>query len=893
MKRSGFIAPTVPIDQDVCRFVTGLVAALLVFVLAPSSYAQERVGYYDYMRPDLEWYSVETQHFLIHFHADSSGRGADRSAQVVARIAEDIYGPITSLYEYEPDSKVSIILKDYEDYSNGAAYFFDNKIDIWAPSLASPLRGENAWLRNVITHEFTHIVQVQKTMKGSRKWPFKYVQWLAYEEVRRPDVLYGYPDVIVSYPVPILNNPAWFAEGTAQFQRSDLNYDTWDTHRDMLLRARFLNGEDLSISQMGDLRSKTSLERELVYNQGFAFTTYLANEYGEESLREISEKLGNWLNWTIESAMKDALGEPGKDVFDRWASQVHEAYTQATEQIRANETSVVLLEDDGAFNFSPRFSPDGKRVAYASSKGGDYSRTKLYVTGTDSSKGLALQIDGQQFHRAPDHTTCALREALAAVTGSIDWTPDGRKIVYARTQDTDRGHLYADLFELDLETEKARQITKEYRATSPSYSPDGTRIVFVGQSDGSTNLFIVDTEGDSKPDTVGVKLTHFNDGTQVYSPRWHPDGSAIYFAAGPGLAPGPGQNSRPGNRDIYSIDSDGSNLSIVLATDSDERDPVISPDGKWLYFSTDRTGIFNVNRVRLTSAGVMDTPEVRLQQLTNVVGGAFEPDVSADGRLLFSRFGSSGYQIAVIETPAPVDPLDYNVPAILHKKPGSFEQTEKREEVLALNSYDDTDLKGWSAAVFKPNVDSSLFNLDVVPSKYSDTFSSFQFFPVLRFDMYADADRAGIDIPGGASFQGGELLRNTKVGLYMVSREVLDGLSFSAGLMVGLWSKPWDSFGEFTSPSRFDKLERDVFLRFDYRKGLPFFKKRWAPQLSVEFFNVVRNVENGLAIEEFPCTACFPDTSYVDISYSLWEVDVSSRSKISRTAMLEIGYRYS
>ena len=131
--------------------------------------------------------------------------------------------------------------------------FFDNKIEIWAPSLDTPLRGDHNWLRNVITHEFTHIIQVQKTMKAGRRLPFLYFQLLDYENVRRPDVLYGYPNVIVTYPIPVLNNPAWFAEGTAQYQREWLHYDDWDSHRDMLLRTRVIAEEEVALEDMGGL----------------------------------------------------------------------------------------------------------------------------------------------------------------------------------------------------------------------------------------------------------------------------------------------------------------------------------------------------------------------------------------------------------------------------------------------------------------------------------------------------------------------------------------------------------------------------------------------------------------------------------------------------------------
>jgi hypothetical protein len=327
----------------------------------------------------------------------------------------------------------------------------------------------------------------------------------------------------------------------------------------------------------------------------------------------------------------------------------------------------------------------------------------------------------------------------------------------------------------------------------------------------------------------------------------------------------------------------------VLATQHDERDPAVSPDGKWLYYSSDRTGIFNLYRIALAE-GIGADPGI--EQLTNVVGGAFGPDVSVEGELAFSLFGGEGFGIAVLENPEAVEPVQYKVPSILQKRSGG---SPDGAGIAELNDYDDSDLTGWSGealAVSRLEGEAASVTTEL-PSQYGDKFTSFQFFPVVRLDMYANAERASLDAPGESAFQGGSLLRNTKVGLYMVSREILDGLTFSAGVMFGLWSKPWDSFGDFLSPGRLDKIERDVFFRFDYRKGLPFFNKRWAPQLSVEFFNVVRNVENGLALEEFPCTACYPDTTYAYISYSLWEVDVYSRSKLSKSAMLELAYRYS
>ncbi|NNE69592.1 MAG: hypothetical protein HKN29_04420, partial [Rhodothermales bacterium] len=286
--------------MSVIRTIFALV--VLTGVTAAGVFAQVSPSFYDYVRSDLDWYTIETEHFLVHFHDDGEGNGSSRTASVTARIAEEIYGPITALYDFEPDTKVSIVLKDFEDYSNGAAYFLDNLIEIWAPALNTPLRGAHAWLRNVITHEYTHIIQVQASMKAGRKVPFVYLQYLDYEDVRRPDVLYGYPNVIASYPIPILNNPAWLAEGTAQYQRTALDYDRWDSHRDMILRSRVLAGETLSLVEMGGFYSLNSLERETVYNQGFALSQYLAATYGEQALADVSRSLGSWSNWNFERA---------------------------------------------------------------------------------------------------------------------------------------------------------------------------------------------------------------------------------------------------------------------------------------------------------------------------------------------------------------------------------------------------------------------------------------------------------------------------------------------------------------------------------------------------------------------------------------------------------------
>lgn len=841
-----------------------LLAGLL---LVSSAYAQVSPAFYDYVRSDLKWYTIETDHFLVHFHADDGGRGSNRTARVVAEIAEDIFGPITELYAYEPDTKVSFILKDYEDYSNGAAYFFDNIIEIWAPALNTPYRGGHNWLRNVITHEFTHIIQVQKSMKGSRRVPFYYLQLLDYEDVRRPDVLYGFPNVIATYPIPILNNPAWLAEGAAQYQREWMSYDTWDTHRDMLLRTSILAGEELTLDEMGVFYSHTSLMREGVYNQGFAFSLYLADRFGEDALMRLTDELASWTNFNFESAAKDAFDVPGKELYHDWTARLRDVYRQNTEAIRATEEHGRTVVQAGFNNFYPRFSPSGDRLAYLSNRGEDFSRTRIHLLNFEDESTQAIELPGTGYRSGYTYT-CSLGHVLTRpASGTFDWHPDGESIVYARVRDTKEGYLYSDLYSMQISSREETRLTTAQRARSPKYAPDGESLVFVTELDGTSNLYLYDVASKSVS-----PLTGYQDGTQVTEPMWHPSGDWIYF----GL-------SRDKGRDIYRIAAAGGRAEPVINGPADERSPVVDESGN-LYYVSDHTGIYNLYR-RVAGSGASE-------QLTNEVGGAFMPAISRDGRLAYSRYDWTGYHIALIDQPEELSEiargLDYSPPVFLSKSGSTMHEGDMR----VASASDDASIRPYSVAALQDTV-SAAEGQGLSLKPYDDIFTSFSFLPVLRLDQYVSRQRSRTEVRLKDRTRAETLWRNLKIGAYAASREILGGLRMFGGLLIAPGSTTPESVGDFFAPSNLLDLERDLFIQFEYNRGLVFLKGRWSPQFTLELFNIRRNVEKGLALDEFPCTACYPDTTLADLSYNLWEVNLSARSKINRSLLVEAGYRYS
>ncbi len=851
--------------------ITFYLAALFISLgVAFQASAQQNPAFFSFPQNHLDWYTVESEHFLIHFQ-----EGNDRPAQVISVIAEEVWDEITTFYEFTPDIQISIILIDRLDYANGAAFFFDNKIEIWLPALHTSLRGTNDWLRNVITHEFAHIVQIQASMSGSRRWPVSYLQWLSYEDVRRPDVLYGYPSGVISYPFSIASVPAWFAEGTAQYMTGSLHYDYWDTHNDMFLRTRILDNKELGLVEMGHFASKTSMEREQAYNQGFSFTTYLANRFGEDSIREITVGLKRTSD--IRRSIRRVTGIDGEQVYQDWVDSLRTNYRDFTENIRPFEAQPV--NELGFFNFNPVFTPDGK-IAYLSNSFFDGARLQLFLQDEPSSNKTSL-INLRDSH-APitggfQHSCGMYAEpVINRIESGFSFSPDGNLIAYNRTRLNRFGETYNDLYVFNRETEDTERLSFSARLTEPAWSPDGDKLAALQQTDGTLNLVLVNPEnGDISP------LTSFTQGEQLLKPVWSPDGNFIYAA----------KAERKG-RKIVRIDVNATHSidTVLRFDDTDIRDPFLTNDGAWMYFSADFGGKFDVYRLNL------ETEEI--EKLTDVIGGAFMPFVSDDGVLLYSEFTSDGYKIRK----APIHELkqhqlDNQRLAVTEVIPSP----RPNESLNPLNQFDDASILSFDPSRYAI-ADTSIYEFTLTTRgqsdfrqfySYQDTFLDFSFYPVIRFDNYSKEFGSNRELmkAGRIGDIGRNIGRDMKVGFYMSSREVLERFNIFGGLLVAPASLDAGNLSEFMRPARLIDLDRDLFFIAEYT-GLPFIERHWSPTIQVALYNLRRNVSNGLEIEDFSCTACLPDTLSVNIAYDIWQAEVNLISKLNNFSLLELGYQY-
>ena len=548
-----------------------------------------------YNHSELEWQTIETEHFKVHFH-----EGTERSAREAAEAAEFVYKPITDLYDFIPKDKTEIVIKDVDDYSNGSAYFFENMIEIWAKPLDYDLRGSHRWIQDVVAHEFTHIVQIGKSTKFGKHILGGYVQTLGYEEEKRDDVLYGYPNEIVSYPVfPSISLPLWLAEGTAQHMYDKVFFDYWDSIRDMILRDRILNDNMFTFNQMNSF-GKCGMGNELVYNFGYSLVEYISDIYGESALKEISISLSRPLNYSINRSIKEATGLSGDDVYNNWIGSKKDSYQNQISNIKDNK-DYVILQSDGITNINPRWSPSSKKIAYLSDKGNDYyGRTNLYV------------------YSVLDSTHEKIKSAVKSIPA---WINDSL-IVYTKLSKPDKnGSKFFDLYSFDMIEEKEEQLTEGLRLFSPVYDKENNRIVGVNTYDGTSNL-VVGNQDFSEYEV----LTNFNNGMQIYSVSLYNDDYLVDAVTNH-------------ERDLYIINSITGEISEFKKYPWDLRDPKYI--NNTLIYSDDKDGIYNL---------YMKNSEID-GYITDLVGGAFKPDISKDGKVVFSLYDKGGYKIAIINNP--------------------------------------------------------------------------------------------------------------------------------------------------------------------------------------------------------------------------------------------------
>jgi Tol biopolymer transport system component len=206
------------------------------------------------------------------------------------------------------------------------------------------------------------------------------------------------------------------------------------------------------------------------------------------------------------------------------------------------------------------------------------------------------------------------------------WSPEGKTILFVRSRQPkvklepgDVFGLFADgdIWAIDLATQKETRLIEN--AFNPDYAPDGKRVAFDASWAGPRRIWAVDPLGHNPQQLTSDS----SEGISHVRPRWSPDATKVVF-----------QNIERTRFDVRVFDlSNGK--SIWVTNDAvQDLNPVWSPSGRFIYFSSYRGGGINIWRVAMSPDG---TPASAPQQLTIGAGQDVEIAISPDGkRLAFS-----------------------------------------------------------------------------------------------------------------------------------------------------------------------------------------------------------------------------------------------------------------
>ena len=588
-----------------------VLTALTAVTAAPAGaqyFGQNKVQY-----ESFDFKVIATEHFDIYFYEREREAATD-----IARMAERSYAQLSRVLNHQfKERKPIVVYASHSDFvqTNATAGEVGEGTGGFTDFLKHrnifPLTGSYAESEEVLMHEMVH--------------QFQYDIWSG-----------GKAGSGLSTLVAV-NPPLWFVEGMAAY----LSRGPYDTETSMILRDAALEGKLPSIDQMAND------PRIFPYRFGQALLSYIGERWGDEAIGAVlqSSRVGG-----LEAAFRRTLGLSQQQLSDQWRDAVLRKYLpEIGDRVKARSMAQGLLTErasDGTLHLAPALSPDGKRVAYFSEA--DFYFVDLYLADGET---------GKRIRRLFKSTFSSNYETFRFINSAASFSPDGRFIAVAGKRGP-RDEI------LILDVQRNRQVGRIKPGldgvTTPSWSPDGSELVFTGYVGGISDLFTVRRDGSNMRRLTNDKYAEFH-------PVWSPDGKSIAFSTDRG----PDTNFETletGNWRIGLYDLAMSSVRVLDRMDIGRNvSPQWSPDGRSLAFVSDRNGVNNVFLYDLDGAQVY--------QLTNFYSGVqgitpLSPVLSwargAD-RIAFVYYENGKYDVYSIDNPralkrqpfVPITPAQY------------------------------------------------------------------------------------------------------------------------------------------------------------------------------------------------------------------------------------------
>jgi hypothetical protein len=658
------------------------VAAVLLAASAPAR--AQYFGKNPVQWERLEFQVLKTEHFDIHYYAEEA-----EAARQAGRMAERWYARLSRILGFRFQERQPLILYASHPHfqqtttiggppgegTGGVTEAFKRRIVL-------PVGASLAETDHVLGHELVHAFQYAMTGQGRIS--------------------------STNFPAA-LRMPLWFIEGMAEY----LSVGPVDPHTAMWMRDAARKEKLPTVRDLGG-------SRYFPYRYGQALWAYIAGRWGDRVIGDALRQIGPRTN-DAESVLQAVLKLDHKQLSKDWHAAIRDAVAPemaAKKDPPAYGPALVTeKQQGGSLNVGPALSPEGRRLAFLSER--ELFSVELFVADTRT---------GDVTQRLSKTLVDPHLESIQFISSAGAWDRSGTRLALGAVA---KGRPLLVI----LDAASGRRLREVPFPTlgeiaTPSFSPDGKRVVFSALADGFSDLFVYDLDAERLE-----RLT--DDAYADLQPAWSPDGRRIAFVTDrfttrlDSLA--------TGDYRLALVDPDSRRIEAVAAFPRGKHiNPQWSPSGESLYFLSDARGATNVYRLEAASG--------RLFQLTDLVTGAsgitaLSPALSSAAqadRLAYSAYLEGNYEIYTLEGAEALAgwPVASEEPRVAGVIPGARPEGSV-VDALADASSGLGEGSGYRAVPYKPSL-----QLDYVGQPY----------------VAAGVDRFGARFGGGVSMSFSDML---------------------------------------------------------------------------------------------------------------------------------------
>ena len=577
-----------------CAAMVAVAAAAVAFApgrLEAQYFGQNKVTYRNF-----DFREMHSRHFDIYYYPAESLAVAD-----AARMAERWYERHSESLR-DTFARKPIIL-----YSDGPA-FAQNNI---APQFVGgaiggftepsrdravlPLSGDYASDDHVLGHELVHVFQFD--IAGAFRGGFSNMNRM----------------------------PQWSIEGMAEY----LSIGRDDPNTVMFLRDAALRNKLPTFKKL-----TTDPQGYFVYRWGQALWAYIGGRYGDVEIPAIYRAA---LRRGIEPAIREVLGISPDSLVKQWLTSIRATYlVDAKTRTLPKDLGTRLLPPTskryGDLDVAPSLSPDGKEVAFVTTRG----LFNLYLYVADAGTGKIIR-------KLTSPNGDPHFEALNFTSSSGAWSPDGHKLAVAAYTGGSTDIIIYDV--LRGHEDKRIRIPGIGMINGVSWGPDG-QVAFSGMAGGLSNLYVYHlATGQTDKLTEGRYAR--------LMPAWSPDGHALAYVT----------DSTP-ETDFDQLVYSPMQIAVIDMTSpahptrvlplfggkAKNINPQFAPDGQSLYFISDQDGVSDVYKTDLSTGLITRSTRVA----TGITGilPVTSPAMSVaaqSGRMMVGVYEQTGYSLHRLE----------------------------------------------------------------------------------------------------------------------------------------------------------------------------------------------------------------------------------------------------